>query len=256
MKHDIITSNDEYGGIAPVQFGYEKCKNSYFYGPIARTYHLFHFVESGFGIFRINGKEYRVGPGEIFVIPPYTETYYEADKINPWTYTWIGFTAEKKLPLKLPDVIRCPEASEVFNSMKNATGLNNGRNSFLISKIWELFSILLENKKSNASYVDKALDYIHSEYMYDITIDKIAAWLGLDHSYFSSLFKKKMGLSPKQYLLNYRMNVALSLMSKNNISVSVAAYSVGYTDICNFSKMFKKTFGVSPVKYMQLMKNK
>ena len=92
--------------------------------------------------------------------------------------------------------------------------------------------------------------------MYDITIEKIAARLGLDHSYFSSLFRKEMGVSPKHYLLNYRMNVALSLMRKNNISVSVAAYSVGYTDICNFSKMFRKTFGMSPVKYVQLIKNK
>jgi len=60
-----------------------------------------------------------------------------------------------------------------------------------------------------------------------------------------------MGISPKQYLLNYRMNVALSLMHKNNISVSAAAYSVGYTDVCNFSKMFKKTFGISPSKYVK-----
>lgn len=254
MKHDIIISKDEYGAVVPVQFGYEKCKASHFFGPVARTFWLIHFVESGFGIFRINGKEYRVCPGEMFVIPPYTETYYEADNANPWTYIWIGFTAEKKLPIKLPDVIRCPEALEVFNSMKNAAGLNNGRNSYLISKIWELFTILIENKKNKASYVDKALDYIHSEYMYNITIEKIAAWLGLDHSYFTSLFKKEIGVSPKQYLLNYRMNVALSMMLKKNISVSVAAYSVGYTDVCNFSKMFKKTFGMSPVKYIQLNK--
>lgn len=251
MMHDIMIVKDEYGAIAPVQFGFERCKKTQFFGPVARPFWLIHFVESGSGIFGINGKEYCVCPGEMFVIPPYTEAYYGASKNNPWSYIWIGFTCDSNLPLNLSDVILYPKALKIFNSMKGAAELNNGRNSYLISKIWELFSVLLEGQKNDTSYVDKALDYIHSEYMYDITIEKIATRLGLDHSYFSSLFKKKMGISPKQYLLNYRMNVALSLMHKNNISVSAAAYSVGYTDVCNFSKMFKKTFGISPSKYVK-----
>ena len=85
----------------------------------------------------------------------------------------------------------------------------------------------------------------------DLTINKIATRLGLDHSYFSSLFRKKMGISPKQYLFNYRMNVAVSLMLENGSNISVAAYSVGYTDVCNFSKMFKKHFGVSAREYIK-----
>ena len=251
MMHNVIITDEGYGGLNPMQFGYESCEKSHFFGPATRTYWLIHFVESGLGIFRINGKEYSVGPGEMFVIPPFVETYYEADKNNPWTYIWIGFTTGKKLPVDLPDVIRCPEALEIFSSMKNATEFNNGRSSFLSSKLWELFTILLENKKYNVSYVDRALDCIHSEYMYDLTIEKLASRLGLDHSYFSSIFKKKMGISPKQYLFDYRMNVAASLMLQNGSSISVAAYSVGYTDVCNFSKMFKKHFGASPSKYLK-----
>jgi len=95
------------------------------------------------------------------------------------------------------------------------------------------------------------LDCIHSEYMHDLTIEKLAARLGLEHSYFSALFRKKMGISPKKYLLNYRMNMAISFMLENATSVSLAAYSVGYTDVCNFSKMFKRHFGLSPREYIK-----
>ena len=157
----------------------------------------------------------------------------------------------KKLPIELSPVLRCPQAIKIFTEMKNSSKLENGRSAFLSAKLWELFTVLLETENRKESYVDKALDCIHSEYMYDLTVEKVAKRLGLDHSYFSSLFKKKLGISPKQYLFNYRMNIAISLMIDNGISVSVAAYSVGYTDLCNFSKMFKKHFGMSPREYVK-----
>lgn len=251
MHHNILITDKRYDGLNPMLLGYENCRNSHYYGPAIRTYWLIHFVESGFGIFRIYDKEYSVGPGEMFVIPPYVETYYEADEKKPWSYIWIGFTTDKELPCELSDVIYCPKALRIFTSMKNAANLENGRCAFLSSKLWELFSILLERKKESISYVDKALDCIHSEYMHDLTIEKLAARLGLEHSYFSALFRKKMGISPKKYLLNYRMNMAVSFMLENATSVSLAAYSVGYTDVCNFSKMFKRHFGLSPREYIK-----
>ena len=249
--YDIIVSDKGYGGLSPMQFGYENCKKNHYFGPATRTHWLIHFVESGFGIFRINDKEYKVGPGEMFVIPPYVETYYQADDKNPWSYIWIGFTTKRDLPAELSDVIRCPQAIKVFTEMKNSADFDNGRTAFLSAKLWEVFAILLETENKKESYVDKALDCIHSEYMFDLTIEKVAKRLGLDHSYFSSVFKKKLGISPKQYLFNYRMNVAASLMTDKGISASVAAYSVGYTDICNFSKMFKKHFGMPPREYVK-----
>lgn len=44
--------------------------------------------------------------GNIFVIPPYLETYYQADAQNPWHYVWIGFTADARLP----EALRRPRA--------------------------------------------------------------------------------------------------------------------------------------------------
>ena len=78
--------NHHYGGLNPMQFGYENCKPSHFYGPAIRTHWLLHYVISGFGSFHYQGKIYKIHPGEIFVIPPWIETYYEADAVNPWNY--------------------------------------------------------------------------------------------------------------------------------------------------------------------------
>ena len=227
MMDYVIILNDAYDGFSPVTFGFENCSKSHSYGPAIRTHWLIHFVVSGCGILKIYDKEYSVEPGSMFVVPPYVEMYYEADKENPWSYIWIGFTSDRKLPCKLTNVIHCPRALRVFISMKEVEHFETGRSAFLISKIWELFAVLLEDEKHSPTYVDQALDCIHSKYMYNLSIKEIATQLGLDHSYFSALFRKKMGISPKQYLLNYRMDKAVSFMLEHGVNVSVTANSVG-----------------------------
>lgn len=251
MYRDVIITNENFQGLNPVQFGYEDCSKGHFFGPAVRTYYLIHFVVSGFGYYTINGKEYNIGPGEMFIIPPYEETFYKADKENPWSYIWIGFTSSSKLPVSLSDVIRYPKAASVFNDMKNCENLSNGRSAYLSARLWDLFAMLLDRQKKDKSTVEKAIDFIHSEYMYPITVESISERIGIDRCHFSTLFKSKTGVSPKQYLLNYRMSVALSLMLENNKSVSVAALSVGYSDIYTFSKVFKKKYGISPSEYIK-----
>ena len=80
--------NKNYAGVNPIYFGYETCKNSYGYGPATRLNWVFHFIVSGKGFFQINNKQYTLTSGMMFVIPPFAETYYEADAEDPWEYIW------------------------------------------------------------------------------------------------------------------------------------------------------------------------
>ncbi len=249
MKQKILIADEGYPGLNPIQFGYEDCQKAHFYGPAVRTHWLIHFVVSGFGIFKIGDRRYTVRPGEMFIIPPFQETYYQADSENPWSYIWVGFTADQPLPMVLPDVVRCPEAVAVFDAMKDCASFTGGRSAFVSGKLWELFALLLGKEQQQDDYIKIAMDFIHTEYMIGITVEEIATRLNLDRTYFSALFKKKTGVSPKQYLTNYRMNVAASLLAEQGVSVSVVALSVGYSDIFTFSKMFKRHFGSSPKQY-------
>lgn len=247
MKYEEIIIKKGYRDLNPEHFGYETCAKSHHYGPAIRTTWFLHYIISGIGVFRINGKEHRLSKGWLFVIPPFVETYYEADAEDPWEYTWVGFRSEK-LPMPLPDVIYCPGVSRVFEDMKNSKNNTNGRTEFLCAKLWELFSILMENINTKNDYIELALGIIHSDYMLKINVTKIADRLNLDRTYFSTLFRKRMGVSPKQYLQQYRMEQALPML-RHGHSVTTTAQSVGYDDIYTFSKMFKQHFGVPPTHF-------
>ena len=58
MTRYSVVSDEGYLGLNPIQFGYENCEKSKFFGPAVRTHWLIHFVVSGFGIFKIGDKEY------------------------------------------------------------------------------------------------------------------------------------------------------------------------------------------------------
>lgn len=254
MLQDFFVIQKDNPALNPVNCGYEDCRPSHSFGPAVRMYWLIHFVESGFGSFKIGGKTYMVGPGEMFVIPPYVETYYEADDKKPWSYIWIGFTADRALPVELSDTVYCPRAQKVFSDIKNCIENENARSAYLSARLWDMFAILLESAKKDTDYVEIALNCIHSEYMNDINVNQLAARLSLDRSYFSTIFKEKTGTSPGKYLFNLRMNTAADLMVNRSKSIATAANSVGYTDIYNFSRMFKRHFGLSPRAYVEAHK--
>lgn len=251
MKRLELVINQNYKGMFnPIQFGSEDCVPGHFFGPYVRTHWLLHYVVSGFGIFVRDGVKREIKPGDIFVIPPYEETYYEADRENPWRYIWIGFTTEEELPTVLQSpVIRCAGAGSVFEDMIRCGEMENGRSAFLCGKMWELMSILLEQGSTVTDYIKKALNYMNSEYVNGITVQQVAERLNLDRSYFSTAFKEKIGVSPQAYLINLRMERAAELITVYEETVSTAAVSVGYPDLYHFSKTFKKHFGMSPSEY-------
>lgn len=251
MEHNEIIIDQQFHGLNPIQFGHENCEPLHDYGPAVRTHWLLHYVVSGFGKFTREGITHDIGPGQIFVIPPYTETYYQADEKRPWKYTWIGFTTEDIPHVFQESVITCPNVGTVFNEMLACTKLENGKSAYLSGCLWKLVSILSEHGEPKSDYVDKALNYMNSNYANDITIQQIADSLGLNRKYFCSIFSKRVGISPSEYLINLRLNKAAELMAAYGESPTTAALSVGYDDIYHFSKIFKKHFDKSPRDYIK-----
>ncbi len=275
MEELILEINTKYdSNIYVYQCGWEKCKPKHSYGPTVRDHFLIHFVVSGQGKFYNQDKVYEIKQNEGFLISPDEVTYYEADEKNPWNYLWVGFNGIKapdylkQIGLDKNNPITKPNDSEfVIDCLKNLTESSKttrGREVRMLGYLYLLLSKLLEESKYNDllhykdEYIHKAIEYIEMNYSRNITVKNIAEHLGLNRSYFSSLFKKTLNVSPQKFLIHYRINKSCELIKHHkNLNIGDIALSIGYTDPLVFSKTFKSIKGCSPSEYrIQLDKEK
>ena len=92
------------------------------------------------------------------------------------------------------------------------------------------------------------LSYINSNITKQITLDDIAANVFLSKSTISHLFKNKMNISIKQYILQKKMAYASEQIA-NGLAANEAAKLVGYDNYSNFFTIYKKIIGSPPSNY-------
>lgn len=95
------------------------------------------------------------------------------------------------------------------------------------------------------------IDYIHSNYNSQLTLDDLADYLHLNKYYVSSLFKKETGMTFNNYLTEYRIEQAKILLKESNDLLADISQQVGYSDPAYFSRIFKKKTSMSPISYRQ-----
>ncbi len=253
MATSVAIANQHFKDINPRTCGREACKPSHRFGPAARNFWLLHYIVDGEGVYRTERGEYRLGASQVFVIRPGELVYYEADVENPWTYIWVGFESTVAMPEILQkDTFALPQAKALFESLPRTKAMMAGKEAYLCGKIWELLWILSSGPKTAGRkelYIQQAKNYIESEYMTGITVNELAARLGLDRSYFSNLFKEAEGKTPQHYLCEVRMRQAALQLMEQRYTVTETAISVGYSDVFAFSRMFRRHFGMPPSQY-------
>jgi PAS domain S-box-containing protein len=91
--------------------------------------------------------------------------------------------------------------------------------------------------------------YIRSHYDENVCINQLAKDSGMSLSRVERLFQKVFHHSPRQLLLQSRLNAAMAAIEATNASIADIAYQCGYSDHSAFSRQFKAHTGISPVQY-------
>lgn len=250
---ELYLQNLKLHDLNPDIFGMQECIPHNDRNWEIRGQYLIHFVVSGKGTFKNTMGTYALEKGMGFIFSPGDKVSYYPDEEEPWVYIWLGFSGHS-----VPDFFnRCEfslenpifsfnENFDILNYFAHAENLDHGRELYILSVLYNFFSLYSKPSSKAISKVDLAKNYIIKNYAKDITVQNVANTIYTERKYFCRIFKAKTGLSPQQYIQNIRLTHAYELLIHNNISVSDVAASVGYRNISSFSKAFKRKYNLTP----------
>ncbi|RYL95720.1 AraC family transcriptional regulator [Sporolactobacillus sp. THM7-4] len=112
--------------------------------------------------------------------------------------------------------------------------------------------ILLLNyllSKINSQHVSDSICYIHTHFAEKIDIKSLAAMEHYTPSYYCDWFKRKMKMTPLEYVHYLRIQRAKELLCDSKLSILAISYQIGYEYNASFTKMFKKYEHVSPSEF-------
>lgn len=226
-----------------------------------RNLYILHYVVDGKGVFC--GQPFK--KNDCYFVQPKELEEIEADATNPYETYWIMFKGPAARDIL--DKCKIPQQNSVFKFDKVdecAKIIANALNINPTNPIEEAFNLQaafdsvmsihfssITPEITDYTVAEKVRDYLKTSYRDKSTsIEDIAVKLNFSRSYIYTLFKKKYGVSPQDYLVNLRINNAKELLlNEKKLPISDVAFAVGYDDALYFSKLFHKKVGVSPKEF-------
>jgi AraC family transcriptional regulator len=92
-------------------------------------------------------------------------------------------------------------------------------------------------------------EFVDAHIAKGIGISELASLAGLSQFHFIRAFKHSVGLSPYQYILSERINVAKEMLLKSDLSIDEVALAAGFSDAPQLNRVFRKLIGVTPTAF-------
>jgi AraC-like DNA-binding protein len=268
-KCDIVVAKDQdyYIGYSVVKK--EKCEIPNFVSP---TFRLVHFL-SGSALWKIGGETYTFNPDDIVIFNNLIKRNIQKVLSNNIVYEYFDFYPF----LIMNDTLRNFFYSKVYK-VTSKSDQSSDKIYFLFENLkeevkktddpFQIFSIqhtldllVLEFYRKNSgedllvnsslSNIMKAMQYLQYHFSDCKSVKELAGVCGYSPEYFSRTFKKYIGLSPVNYLINLRLENALRLVETQNITILDAAFQSGFHSSSAFYKIFNVYKSKSPLRYMK-----
>lgn len=101
----------------------------------------------------------------------------------------------------------------------------------------------------HSDIVYHAMEFVKSHYAEKISLAQVAEYVGLNKSYFSSLFKSETGMSMMAYIHSVRVERSKVMLMDASLGLAEVAALCGFEDQSYFTKIFKRVTGVTPKRY-------
>ncbi|KRD07354.1 cupin [Flavobacterium sp. Root901] len=251
--------------------------------PHTHTYYEIIYIKKGNGVHHLNNNLLPYKSGDLFVISPEDEHYFDIKK--PTRFVYIKFTDNyfnskqnltcdeflihtpenfmrdkllKETVLKLDD----PCKTILKNTIENITAYNCktdvSTSPIIFYQILSIFGLIKEtikcmNLRMESTHIDneQIATYIHQN-IYNpklVQIKVIASHFNIAETYFSAYFKRTFSISYREYINNLRTTLIEKRIHNDKLSIKQIAYEFGFTDESHLSNYFKKKKNMKPTDF-------
>lgn len=232
-------------------------------------YRLYHVIAgSGAVFFSSSGRQYRLTVGDTILIYPDTSAEGRADARQPWEYIWIefnglgaaGIVGRTAFTENDPVLYGGESSREIrvrMSAVYNSCGPAAWEELEAMARLYRLFGCLTwfaphddrGGETDIGDSAEKAAAYISAHYREPVSMEALAVMVGVSHASLYRRFMKQYGMSPKRFLMRYRIEQACGLLLSTDMSVQEVAHAVGFDDAYYFSRVFKEIKGSSPTQF-------
>lgn len=236
----------------------------------------------GYVNYQVNGIEYKLKEKESLFINK-GALHMSSDMSEDGEYVTLTFPEELLFffkesrmkykyvwPYTRMDYLRCFEIKgknqileylyDIYNIYLNGSSMFEYDISILITKIWrQLVKSLstidfIPNKKDveRQERVQVMLVYIHTHYADELSLKDIADAGMMSIAQCNRCFNKMLNVTPYEYLIQYRLQKATTLLKDATLNVTEISEIVGFNNVTHFIQVFKKVYGISPKKYRMM----
>ena len=236
-----------------------------------KSIYVFEYVISGKGHIQCDGRSYTVGAGDFYFLNRLHSHLYYSDPDDPYEKIWInaggrlldGVVNAYGLTdgaIVIPQSGTRGHLERMHALLRGVNADNSDETMTECAKVLcdLLITAATEHRKvqrATVSTAERIKDYIDSGLAYNGSLDDIAQHFYLHKSYIISIFSDKYGFTPKQYILERKMQAARTMLEEKRYNISEIADILNFSSSQHFSSSFKKKIGISPDEYRKRKKS-
>lgn len=218
--------------------------------------YTFEYIIAGKGTLTVDGQTVYPEAGDVYLLQPRNAVHYYSNPKDPWKKIWLNIYGTL-----VSDLLRLYQIDSyiLFPDFQNGSylerilqaaeegGDTTGKIILILHEFMAALSEFMNRKSQNPAYLVR--DYINKNLTRQIKIEELCDLVHLSKSTIIRLFNQEFNATPYSYVMNRRIQLANTLLTKTTLPIRDVASHLGFSDAHNFSTFYKKTTGTTPGKF-------
>lgn len=238
--------------------GHYYCNSSYVVNRQSYNSYLMLYVRSGSAYYITEGHRHEVRADSFALIDCYLPHIYGTSEDSE--LYWVHFegsaarelteiisasgTVPRHLDRSRRAIMEISEKSESHGGRLEEAEMHR-----LITNLLMEFLITAELRSGSIDAIEEVRNYILDNPEKDLSLEQLAQRARLSPYHFLRQFRSVVGMTPHEYLIACRLNIAKFYLVTSSVSVKEIAFSCGFSCVSNFCTCFKQKIGMTPSEY-------